>query len=97
MAWIPGRYRFTIDNSSEIEHLGDMPLADDDAATAFGKQVIATAYARFPDLGALDAIAKKLLDSHPGDWRMVLDDLPVAGTLALCNSQEAPSSWSVTT
>jgi hypothetical protein len=27
-------------NSSEIEHLGGTPLADDNAAVAFGKQVI---------------------------------------------------------
>jgi hypothetical protein len=33
-------YRFSLNNSSEIEHLGGVPLPDDDAATAFGKQVI---------------------------------------------------------
>ena len=33
-------YRFIINNSSEIEYLGGVPLLDDDAATSFGKQVI---------------------------------------------------------
>jgi hypothetical protein len=33
-------YRFNLNNSSEIEHLGGVPLPDDDAAIAFGKQVI---------------------------------------------------------
>jgi len=35
-----GYYHFTIDKSGGIEVLGGTPLDDDDAAIAFGKQVI---------------------------------------------------------
>ncbi len=35
-----GYYHFTVDKSGEIEVLGGTPLLDDDAAIAFGKQVI---------------------------------------------------------
>jgi hypothetical protein len=35
-----GYYHFTVDKSGRIEVLGGTLLADDDAAVAFGKQVI---------------------------------------------------------
>jgi hypothetical protein len=35
-----GNYHFTVDNGGKIEVLGATPLANDDAAIAFGKRVI---------------------------------------------------------